>query len=136
MDIGQTRTDQLVESALTGLAARQRTIGDNVANADTPGFKASRVEFEGLLRNAVDRQSSFRLLRAGGVAEAPRAEPASVLPQVVQDTQTTRRADGNNVDIDAEMLQLAETNLTYNALTQITSSRLQLLRTVISEGRR
>ena len=45
---------------------------------------------------------------------------------------TSTRADGNNVDIDREMEMLGEANLNYSALTQVMSTRLGILRNVIS----
>jgi flagellar basal-body rod protein FlgB len=49
---------------------------------------------------------------------------------------STRREDGNNVDVDQQMLEMAETNITYNALANLTTARFGILRTVINEGRR
>jgi flagellar basal-body rod protein FlgB len=45
---------------------------------------------------------------------------------------TSTRADGNNVDIDHEMELLGEANLNYSAMTQVMSTRLGILRSVIS----
>ena len=52
MQINDTRNDRMIKTALEGLTARQRTIADNVANVDTPEFKASRVSFETALKQA------------------------------------------------------------------------------------
>ena len=47
-----------------------------------------------------------------------------------------RRNDGNNVDIDREMLELADTNVRYNALVQVMSTKMAGLRYAINDGRR
>jgi flagellar basal-body rod protein FlgB len=108
---------------MSGLAARQRTIANNVANVDTPGFKASEVRFEDFLNKAVKN-----------------AKPGTSVNQMALDAQarattlvdgTTTRADGNNVDIDQQMEMLSEANLNYSALTQVMSTRLGILRNVI-----
>jgi flagellar basal-body rod protein FlgB len=52
-------------------------------------------------------------------------------PQVVTNTETTSRNDGNNVDIDNEMAQMAENTAYYSALAQLTSDKLSLLQTAI-----
>lgn len=116
--------DSYIRAALSGLSVRQRTIANNVANVDTPNFKASEVRFEDALRSAIGR------------AGAPPSQ-ASLRTAVSRSTliNTTGRADGNNVDIDREMMMLGETNLTYSALAQALSSRLSILRNVISGGR-
>jgi flagellar basal-body rod protein FlgB len=140
MEIGQHKTDQLLRAALSGLAARQRVISDNVANVDTPGFKASRVYFERALQSAMgrddDRPRVLMLANVNGSVAPPADSELDVKPAIVASLASSHRADGNNVDIDLEMVELAETNLTYNALAQIASTRLQLLRSIISEGAR
>jgi len=47
--------DSYLQAAMSGLAARQRTIANNIANIDTPNFKASEVRFEDALKTAVSR---------------------------------------------------------------------------------
>jgi len=121
MEVGNSRADRLIHTALGALALRQRVIADNVANVSTPGFKASRVDFEASLKAAVMRGAP------GGIDE--------VRPQVVTPTSTSRGVDGNNVDIDQQMVELAQTNITYNALAQVTSARLRTLRSVITGSR-
>ncbi|MBI3964350.1 MAG: flagellar basal body rod protein FlgB [Chloroflexi bacterium] len=136
MEIGKTTTDRLYEAALTGLATRQRVIGDNVANVDTPRFKASQVQFEQALLRATGRGQELPLQRIPNAMLSPEPSLLDGGIQVIQTNATTRRIDGNNVDIDQEMIQLAETNITYNALTTLAHSRSQLLRQIITDGRR
>ncbi len=137
MAIGNTRTDKLFAAALTGLATRQRVISNNVANVDTPDFKASTVSFEQALRRASSRDDGgFRMFSVANAVAGPDDAPAEAEATVTVLADTTRRRDGNNVDIDQEMVELAETNITYNALAQLTSSRLQVLRTIVNDGRR
>lgn len=137
MDLTQTRSDVLLQAALDGLAARQRVISNNVANVDTPGFKASQVTFEGALRRAMGiEDGGLPLAKVQHGLAGPDDQLADLTPVVVQSNQVTRRVDGNNVDIDQQMVELAETNITYNALAQLTGARLQLLRSVINDGRR
>jgi len=120
-------SDAYLRAALTGLAARQRTIANNVANVDTPNFKASEVNFEDTLKSAID---------AARPGRAPdQASLNAAMARTTLNDATTTRADGNNVDIDREMEMLGETNLTYSALTQAMSTRLGILRNVINGGR-
>lgn len=134
MDIGRTQTDHLLNTALDGLAARQRAISDNVANVDTPGFKASHVDFESALKQAMGESDAPKMAPVKNAVAGPGDETAG--PQVVRSDNVTRRSDGNNVDVDQEMVDLAETNMTYNAVAQLMSARLKLIRTAIYEGRR
>jgi flagellar basal-body rod protein FlgB len=116
--------DNYLRAAMSGLTARQRTIANNVANIDTPNFKASEVRFEDALKNAI---------RGGRAGNSP--DQASLNADVSRTSlsdATSSRADGNNVDIDREMQMLSEANLTYSALTQVMTARLSTLRNVIS----
>jgi flagellar basal-body rod protein FlgB len=116
-------TDSYLQAAMSGLAARQKTIANNVANVDTPGFKASQVNFEDVLNKAVSNAKPGRPVNQSALDAAART--TSLI-----DT-TSSRADGNNVDIDQQMEMLSEANLNYSALTQVMSTRLGILRSVI-----
>ena len=120
-------TDAYLRAAMGGLAARQRAIANNVANADTPNFKASEVRFEDTLKTAISR------VRAGSATNQTALNAAASRTSLID--ATSARGDGNNVDIDREMEMLGESNLTYSALTQVMSSRIGILKSVISGGR-
>jgi flagellar basal-body rod protein FlgB len=113
-------TDSYLRAAMSGLAARQRAIANNVANVDTPGFKASEVRFEDALKTAI----------SAGNLDQTNLNAAASRSTLVDATST--RADGNNVDIDREMEMLSEANLNYSALTQVMSARIGILRNVIN----
>ncbi len=130
----------VMSRALDGLAARERVIANNVANVDTPGFKASRVTFEGALQQAIARgeggpelalaRTDPRHLLGAGVSRV-----ADVQPVVHQSTQTSLRNDGNNVDIEVEMASLAETSLRFDAVSEALARRLAMQRLIASDGR-
>ena len=116
--------DSYLQAAMSGLAARQRTIANNIANADTPNFKASEVRFEDALKSAITRGQ-----------ESSAADQSSLNRSVSRSSlldATSTRADGNNIDIDREMELLGEANLNYSALTQVMTSRISILRNVIN----
>ncbi len=117
-------TDGYLRAAMSGLAARQRAIANNVANVDTPNFKATEVRFEDALKSAMSRATPGRPVNQSALNSA--ASRTSIV-----DTTSTR-ADGNNVDIDREMEMLGEANLNYSALTQVMSTRLGILRSIIN----
>lgn len=108
----------ILSKAMDGLSLRQHVIADNIANVDTPGFKAQDVCFEDELASAISR-----------------GKPGSAKPVIYNSTGKTR-LDGNSVDIDMETAKMAETTLLYAAMSRLISERFSLLRTVITEGRR
>ena len=106
----------LLSRVLDASSLRHRVIANNVANINTPNFQRLTVTFEDDLAKAVARGSS----------------PATVRPQVVEDTSGAARVDGNTVDIDQEMGQLAKNSLLYAAAAQILASRIASMRSAIS----
>jgi flagellar basal-body rod protein FlgB len=88
-------SDLYLRAAMSGLAARQRTIANNVANIDTPNFKASEVRFEETLAKAIG--TSVR----GATPDQTTLNGSTSRATLVD--STSAKADGNNVDIDREM---------------------------------
>ena len=137
MELANTRNDRLIKTALEGLVARQRTIADNVANVDTPEFKASHVSFETALKQAAGTvDEPLKMMKVQNAVAGPADAPADAKPTVTQESDTGRRLDGNNVDVDREMLELADTNVRFNALVHVMSGKVASLRYAINEGRR
>lgn len=128
----------LMRSALSALALRQRTITNNIANVDTPGFRASDVSFEQRLQSAMGGLGGALELKRTNAAHLTASGTAgsSVSGELVTSSNTVLREDGNNVDIEQQMLRLSETVITYGALARLASGRLALMRSAISEGRR
>jgi flagellar basal-body rod protein FlgB len=131
MPMGREQADRIIPAALTGLATRQRVISENVANVSTPGYKAAKVSFEDSLRAALDRSQNGR---SDDPSASAAVEPQG--PRITRAENESRRTDGNTVDVDQEMVDLADTNIRFNALSQIATNRFRLLRSVITEGRR
>lgn len=131
------RAAQALSMALDGLSLRQQAIAHNVANADTPGYKAVDVSFEAQLQRVLDGQNEDRprVTRTNVHHLAAPQNVSSPEAQTVRRFDTSLRNDGNNVDIDLEMVQLAETTLRYNALTLLASKKLGLIKNVISGSR-
>ena len=102
----------VVTSALDGLAARQRIIAANIANSETPGYLAKRVNFEDSLRSAIGARD---ISQYGGVSTAQTTD--ATLP------------NGNNVQLDAETVNLTETNLKYQLMTDAVNNEFHILHT-------
>ncbi|MEW5785220.1 MAG: flagellar basal body rod protein FlgB [Bacillota bacterium] len=119
---------------LDAAALRQRVIAHNLANLNTPGFKRSAVTFEETLSRAKDA-AGLPLARTHERHLRQTAAPAAE-PRVTTETDTYRRIDGNNVDIEQEMLEMVANQLRYNSYVQQVNSRFNNWRYVINEGRR
>jgi flagellar basal-body rod protein FlgB len=110
---------RVLHSALDGVAMRQRVIADNIANVDTPDFRASSVSFEGSLRAAIS-DGAFAEGGTGPLA-------ATTTP-----TQTPVGANGNNVDLRKETLAAIQSQFQYQMLTRAVTDKFDLVRTAVT----
>lgn len=122
---------EIAKRALDGLSARRDMISQNVANVDTPGYKAQEVSFEGTLKQVMNdkplmsmKTSNARHLQGGAL-------PGIGMVQVGNRQGGATRADGNNVDIDQELTQMTETGVRYQAVSQAVSKKLSLLKNLV-----
>ncbi len=145
------RGTRALEHGLWALALRQRVISDNVANANTPGFKRGDVSFARELESYLDAAAAWDGARgsagsaaggggwgagsAGSAAGGGGPAPA-FRPTFYRQTGTAGRLDGNNVDMEREMASLLETALLYQATVRQLSGKLRILQLAVSEGRR
>jgi flagellar basal-body rod protein FlgB len=107
-------TQTALHAALTGLAQRQRVTADNIANLQTPGFLAGRVDFESALRGAI----------------ADGETPAVSSGTVARSLQPTR-TDGNNVNLDQETVIATETGLRYQLALNALDGKYTVMRTAL-----
>ncbi len=115
------RTIGLLEKTLDLRMQNQQVISANIANVDTPGYQGVHLEFEQGLKRALDSSAAgnFEHLR----------------PRVVRTADPGSIGDRNGVNLEEEMIALAENQMLYEAATQMISKKFGLLRYVIQEGR-
>jgi flagellar basal-body rod protein FlgB len=130
-DLLNDRAIRTLRYALDGLSLRQQAIGNNVANLSTPGYKASRVSFEQALQQQIGQGTAPALVTTNAGHMGPSGQ-TGLQATVTQDPTRSMRLDGNNVDIDWEMAKLAETVVNYNAVSELVSMKLAILKSVIS----
>ncbi len=101
------------------LTSRQRLVATNIANADTPGYRARDIDFGREMARAFDQ---------------PGADPLP--PIAVHEVEGLRvKNDGNNVDLDRELQLLADTGIRFNLAAQMLRGNIQSVKTAIREGR-
>lgn len=129
----------LFDSALSGLqqvldlrSQQHALTASNLANADTPGFKAKHLDFEHALGDAMDRGDRLSMQRTS----AMHLDAGSALdPHVVELEPTPWSANGNSVLPEREMARLQENSLMYRAVSTGMSKKLALLKYAASDGR-
>lgn len=111
---------------------RNQAISNNVANVNTPNFKKSEVVFETLLAKQLQPEAKKLAMVRTQDKHLPLATDAKYPSAQLQEVNTTSmRTDNNNVDIDAEMANLAKNNIYYNALVRQTGNFLMDVKSVI-----
>ncbi len=129
----------MFDSAIGGLhqvldlrSQQHALTASNLANADTPGFKAKHLDFENALSDAMDRGDRVGMQRteqlhmdAGGALD----------PHVVELDPTPWSQDGNSVLPEREMARLQENALMYRAVSSGLSKKLAMLKYAASDGR-
>jgi len=126
---------QLLEKALDVSNLRQKVIANNIANADTPYFKSSEVSFENLLQQQMGTGAQLQGFRTDPRHFYIGAVPVSQIePQIIANPDTSMNNNSNNVDIDAEMANMAENQLSYNVEIQQVSHDIKQMRNAINGG--
>jgi len=123
---------QTAASALNGLARRQELTAQNIANIDTPGYKAQEVDFETALQRAAGSERRLTVQGTHGSHLASQTKTSGF--QIEARKGGTERADGNNVDIDLELATLTETGVRYQALSNLVSRKLGLLKNIANRS--
>ncbi|MFQ6098124.1 MAG: flagellar basal body rod protein FlgB [Armatimonadota bacterium] len=118
------RTLAVLEKALDLLALRQQAVANNIANVDTPGYRARRFDFEAQLRRALSSERTRH------------ADPQHAIRRVrgvVREQFAPPRADGNNVQMEREIAIIARTTAQYSVIARLIASRLRALQEIAAE---
>lgn len=110
---------QVLAAALDGVSQRQQVTADNIANIDTPGFRATSVDFETQLKAAISD---------GTFAEGNPVE----IGMTATPTDTPVGANGNNVDLRKETMAAVQSQFQYQILTRAVSDRYSLIKTAVT----
>ncbi|MGC2166159.1 MAG: flagellar basal body rod protein FlgB [Gallionella sp.] len=114
------------QTALSLRAARQELLASNIANADTPNYKAKDVDFASALQNALGGQAAGLPVARTAPAHLEGSAGMSVLGAPVMYRKPVQpSADGNTVDMDVERAQFADNALRYEASVKFVSEKLK-----------
>jgi flagellar basal-body rod protein FlgB len=125
------------ETALSLRSTRQSVLASNIANADTPNYKARDIDFSSALQSAMD-------VNKGGPLKTTAQKHYPMPPQgagtLADGTPLQYRGvvqgavDGNTVDMDVERNQFADNALRYEAGVNFINSQIKGLLSVIQGG--
>jgi flagellar basal-body rod protein FlgB len=119
---------QGLSTALDLYQARHQVLAENIANSETPGYRARDLKFDEQLVAAMAPPDPTTAGDRASVPTTPHVEPTV-------DRDAAVKPDGNSVAIDVQVGRLSENAFKIQALTQILSSRLEGLKRVIDGGK-
>ena len=111
----------------------QNVVASNIANADTPGYKAQKLEFEDALRNALEISGRLQM-EGSDPNHYIKADPGHIDPAIYDNPNGVVHLDGNTVDRNAEQVELASNQMQYDAAADMLRRKLGLIRYAITEG--
>jgi flagellar basal-body rod protein FlgB len=131
--------DSIFEQTVTGLNKaldlswrRGQVITSNIANAETPKYRASELEFGKELEKAFNQNAGDQVMRTHSSHMDVERNSSS---RMVTDLKGITKADGNNVDIDLQMAALADNGSDFSNAVQLMRHKFGLYRASIRDGR-
>ncbi|MCB0411965.1 MAG: flagellar basal body rod protein FlgB [Bdellovibrionales bacterium] len=131
------RTTQALLSSSNLRLQRQNVISSNIANAETPGYKAQKLDFEEALSRAIDHEKLGKVHTSDpGHFLLGQGALGRVRADVYDNPDVNVTNDGNTVDLEKEMAELSENSIVYKAALQLINKKLASLRYAVTEGAR
>ncbi|MBR1942193.1 hypothetical protein IJ843_00485 [bacterium] len=165
MDILSSRTSNITQLAMDGLMERQRAIGANVANVETPGYQRKEVAFESQLSEIIEKEDLKDFIKGQNSIKPKPAtyddfmqmqeaqqykRPLTIQerrylisnsygqfdPQVMDDVYSEGTIDGNNVELEKEMMDLNKNGTKFVVLSNLEKKYFSGLSEVLRDGTR
>ena len=148
-----TKAIDFTSLALSGLTQRQAAIASNTANAMTPDYQRKEVSFEDQLQRILKQEDVKTIIKELNsinfdkhpelLKYKPQAQELAFLgfdnfeefkPEVLMDTSISNFENNNNVTIEKEMMDMAKTSMTYQALSTLQAKAFNGLNNIIRGG--
>lgn len=130
MEIADNPILKILGRALDVSSRRASLVASNVANVDTPGYKAKTFNFDAALAASSKNYAEMQPVQTDprhmsqGVGAGPTID--------VQETDAPCREDGNTVNIEQELADLLESELMFSASSKLIAKKIEMLKTAIS----
>ena len=133
----------ILGESLNVLSDRQNIIASNVANANTPGYKAKELNFEQVMKSLVPSADSLPMeatsqkdLGGGFAAGSPAEGQSDYIKSFVhnQKDETVPPLDGNTVDLSKEMSDMASNSIRFEAVSGLLSKKFATLSYAITNS--
>lgn len=126
--------DQLQVTSLNERLKKHQVINANIVNAETPGFRSIDYKFEEQLQALNEPSVGLKTTRDAHYMNHFTQADGTITPDVVVRPTESVGHDGNTVDVDAEMVQLAKNTILYRATVEAITRKIGLLKYAIGGG--
>jgi len=130
MEIADNPVFKVLERVLDVSSLRASTVASNIANVDTPGYKAKGFDFDAALAASAEEPTGLQPVRTNPEHLALNETP--VRPVAHENDAASARRDGNTVDIEREMADLLETELMFSASSRLIAKKIEMLKNAVS----
>ncbi|MBG0791386.1 MAG: flagellar basal body rod protein FlgB [Desulfovibrionaceae bacterium] len=113
---------------------RQNIVSGNIANVNTPGYKARRLEFEEKLQSALNQNDLGKMTRTTEAHMPAKFTPDGFKGDGITEFKAREVIGKDSVDLDREMTENAKNTMMYNALAMIIKKNFQGMEKAIQEG--
>lgn len=131
-----TLDDRISMTSLDLRRQRSEVLGANIANAETPGYRSFGYDFEDQLQAVAGTGEPFPMKASNGkhFKNGHTEADGTIYPDVfIRPTESVGQ-DGNTVDVDKEMADLAQNQILYQATIELINRKVGLLKYAISSG--
>ena len=131
------KTTRALGASVNMRQVRNNVISSNIANAETPGYQAKKMDFEDALTRAIDLEGNGKLQ-----GEQPEHFPTGpgalsrLRADIYENPDADINNDGNTVNVEREMTSLAENSIMYKAAIQLINKKMAALKYAATDGGR
>ena len=131
------RNDSVLETALNQRLAKQNVLLSNLANSQTPGYRALGYSFESQLQDVIGNSDALKMqTNDSRHYKSPFSNSQGLFKAdlFVKPTESIG-SDGNSVDVDNEMAEMSENQILYRANIEILNRKLSMMKYALNGGR-
>ena len=129
------KTTSALQTSLNMRQMRHNLTSSNIANAETPGYKAQKLDFEEALARSIDIDGLRGMSTSSEDHFSVGGKTASVKPDIYNNPEGATANDGNSVELEKEMSSLSENAILYKTALQLINKKMAALKYAASEGR-
>ncbi|PIE91051.1 MAG: flagellar basal body rod protein FlgB [Acidobacteria bacterium] len=123
--VGRDKVLHFLSSAMSVAGAKHKVVASNIANVDTPGYRAKKLNFESVMRDVLDDLEGTKMNALGRLGDEL---SEAGLPVYLSQETLWQRLDGNNVDLEKEMIALNEANTRFNTAARLFNIKFKQLK--------